>query len=135
MVRLSGNMLTYHRHYLWWLPHANAQGQTTQALLGRLNLNNMLRTLLPQCDCGHARPVVRHPHSHSSAGLSIWTPNFADNLNRLHLPRQPLYSHGLLLAARVKQATPGLLIDSPERRLWYYPEHEFVLPKSSIGKL
>lgn len=135
VVRLSGNMLTYPATDIIYGDYRTQTPKAKQLkpFLDALNLNNMLRTVIAPnvttdtLDPWYDTPIRIRPLAYQADS------DFADNLNELHLPKaNPFIPTDFSLLPGVKQATPELLIDSPERRLWYYPEHEFVLPKSRV---
>lgn len=135
VVRLSSNMLTYPATDIIYGDYRTEAPKAKQLkpFLEALSLNNMLRTVIaPEVttdtlDPWYDTPIRIRPLAYQADS------SFASNLTELHLPEaNPFIPTDFSLLPGAKQATPELLIDSPERRLWYYPEHEFVLPKSRV---
>lgn len=135
VIRLSTNLLMYPAKdvifgdYRWETPSA----EELQPYLDGLDAHNMLRTLIAPnvptdtIDPWYNTPIRVRPLSYQA------DVNFVETLEALHLPEaNPFIPSDFDLHADLEEATPKLLIDESSQRLWYYPEHEFRLPKSRI---
>lgn len=135
VIRLSTNLLMYpakdviYGDYRWEAP-------TTEQLkpyLDGLNAHNMLRTLIAPkvttdtLDPWYNTPIRIRPLNYRADA------EFLPELAALHLPEaNPFIPSDFELHADSEEAKPKLLIDEATQRLWYYPEHEFRLPKTRI---
>ncbi len=135
VIRLSTNLLMYPAQdvifgdYRWQAPTADQ----LKPYLDGLNGGNMLRTLIAPkvttdtIDPWYNTPIRIRPLNYQADAV------FAPELAALHLPEaNPFIPSDFELHADAEEAMPKLLIDEPTQRLWYYPEHEFRLPKTRI---
>lgn len=135
VIRLSTNLLIYPAKdvvfgdYRWEAPTA----EQLKPYLDGLDARNMLRTLIAPkvatdtIDPWYNTPIRVRPLNYQADA------NFLADLEALHLPTaNPFIPSDFDLHADLEEAMPKLLIDEPTQRLWYYPEHEFRLPKSRI---
>lgn len=135
VIRLSTNLLMYPAKdvifgdYRWQAPTA----EQLKPYLDGLDAHNMLRTLIAPkvttdtIDPWYNTPIRIRPLSYQA------DVDFLPELDSLHLPAaNPFIPSDFELHADAEEAMPKLLIDEPSQRLWYYPEHEFRLPKSRI---
>lgn len=135
VIRLSTNLLMYpakdviYGDYRWQAPSE----QQLKPYLDGLDAHNMLRTLIAPkvttdtIDPWYNTPIRIRPLNYQADA------DFLPELDALHLPAaNPFVPSDFELHADLQEAMPKLLIDEPSQRLWYYPEHEFRLPKSRI---
>lgn len=135
VIRLSTNLLTYPSQdvifgdYRWEIPSA----EQMKPYLDGLDAHNMLRTLIAPkvttdtIDPWYNTPIRIRPLNYQADA------EFLEDLKALHLPvANPFVPSDFELHADAEEATPKLLIDEAAERLWYYPEHEFRLPKTRI---
>ncbi len=135
VIRLSTNLLLYpesdviYGDYRWEAPSA----EELKPYLNSLDARNMLRTLVAPkvttdtIDPWYNTPIRIRPLNYQA------NPDFAPELSALHLPEaNPFVPSDFELHADAPQTLPKLLINEANQRLWYYPEHEFKLPKSRI---
>lgn len=135
VVRLSSNLLVYPAQDAIYGDYrfANISQQQWQPFLTALNANNMLRTLIaPQVTTDTTDPWYNTPIR--IRPLDYQTNNdFQQQLQQLHLPEaNPFIPTDFSLHAQEQQATPTLLAQSENRKIWYYPEHDFALPKARV---
>lgn len=135
VIRLSSNMLIYPKDdiiYGDYRYETPSQAQL-EPFFANLNANNMLRTLIAPkvstdtVDPWYGTPMRIRPLNYQA------DEGFANHLSALHLPAEnPFIPTDFSLRPANAIATPETLIDRPESVLWYYPEHEFKLPKARV---
>lgn len=135
VVRLSSNMLVYPAEDIIygdyrWQPISQQQ---LQPYLDALSASNMLRTLIaPQIatetiDPWYGTAIRIRPGDYRADAVTT------EGLASLTLPApNPFIPTDFTLHADSTQATPEKLISEPGRLLWYYPEHEFAMPKARV---
>lgn len=134
-VRLSSNLQVYppeqviHGDYLW-RPIAQPE---LAPFLDALNMDNVLRTLIApgvtteMVDPWYNTPMRIRPSNYRATDVAT------DGLEQLHLPApNPFIPQDFSLNSEAEQTVPEILIDQPGQQLWYYPEHEFLQPRSRI---
>jgi len=135
VVRLSSNMQAYpaadtiYGDYRW----VPAPQSVMQPYLDALGPDKMLRTLIApkvatdMTDPWYGTPLRIRPSDYNPASVNT------EGLEQLSLPTaNPFIPTDFELHAGEPQQTPERIIDEPDRRLWYYPEHEFEQPKSRV---
>ncbi|MFY9180042.1 MAG: insulinase family protein [Venatoribacter sp.] len=135
VIRLSSNLLQYpatdviYGDYRWDTPNTDV----VTPYLAQLNGNNMLRTLVAPkvttefLDPWYQTPIRIRPLQYQPDD------EFAASLTELHLPAaNPFIPTDFELHNEGPQATPSLLVDTPNDQLWYYPENQFKVPKSRV---
>ncbi|MCD8522070.1 MAG: insulinase family protein [Saccharospirillaceae bacterium] len=135
VVRLSSNMLVYPAEDIIygdyrWQPISQQQ---LQPYLDALSAKNMLRTLIAPkiatetIDPWYGTAIRIRPGDYRADSVNT------DGLDQLTLPApNPFIPTDFTLHADAPQATPEALINEPGRLLWYYPEHEFAMPKARV---
>lgn len=134
-VMLSSNMLLFptndiiYGNYRW----EPATAKQLKPYLDALSANNMLRTLIAPAvttdmrDPWYDTPMRIRPLNYQADA------RFLDDLTALHLPAEnPFIPTDFTLYADAEQKTPTLILNDKNRRVWYYPEHEFSFPKSRV---
>ncbi len=103
-----------------------------RSYLDEMTLSNMVRTLIApgvstdQTDPWYGTEVAIGPLSYDPGTI-------VTDLEQLHLPKpNPFIPEDFSMSPAPASAAPELLTDSPERQLWYYPEHDFALPKTQF---
>lgn len=134
-VRLSTNLLFYPAKDSLYGDYrfGNINPKQWQPFLNALNANNMLRTLIAPkvatdtLDPWYETPLRIRPLNYQADA------DFTAELSALHLPAvNPFIPQDFELHAEPVQATPSLLSNEANRQLWYYPEHDFKLPKARV---
>lgn len=135
VVRLSSNLLIYPPQDVIFGDYrfGNISSAQWQPFLNGLDANNMLRTLIaPQVatdtiDPWYETPIRIRPLNYSANA------DFAEELQQLHLPEaNPFIPTDFELHATGHEAHPIELAQLENSRAWYYPEHDFNLPKARI---
>ena len=103
-----------------------------QTYLSQLTPENLVRTLITpdvttdQTDPWYGTELAIEPMTFTEVEL-------AADLNALHLPEpNPFIPTDFSINRAAPAETPTTLINRPERQVWYYPEHEFDLPKTHV---
>ena len=103
-----------------------------QTYLSQLTPENLVRTLITpdvttdQTDPWYGTELAIEP-------LTFTEVELAADLNALHLPEpNPFIPTDFSINRAAPAETPITLINRPERQVWYYPEHEFDLPKTHV---
>ncbi len=140
-VRLANNL----RHlaprdiiygdYQWLTPAPN----TLKPFLDKLNVSNVVRTLVaPEVETNTLDPwydtkMMLRPaviKATNASGETILKPEYKA---QLMLPTaNPFIPQSFDLTTAPQQSIPKTIIDEQGLRLWYYPEHEFRLPKAKV---
>ncbi len=103
-----------------------------QTYISQMNPGNMVRTLITpdvetdQADPWYGTEVAIEPLRFNPAEQLA-------GLDTLHLPEpNPFIPTDFSINSAAPTETPFTLINRPERQVWYYPEHEFDLPKTHV---
>lgn len=132
VVRLSSNLLVYPAQDVIYGDYrfGTMNDAQWQSFVQGLSASNMLRTLIaPQVatdttDPWYETPIRIRPLNYQA------NDDFAAELTKLHLPTaNPFIPSDFALHADAAQEHP-VAIKQAEQRAWYYPEHEFALPKA-----
>ncbi|MAR01517.1 MAG: hypothetical protein CMI00_13390 [Oceanospirillaceae bacterium] len=103
-----------------------------QTYISKLTRDNMVRTLIA--------PDISTDSTDPWYGTAVaiapldYDPDIAvEGLEALHLPEpNPFIPEDFSMDPAPASDTPDILVNSPERQVWYYPEHDFALPKSQF---
>lgn len=103
-----------------------------QTYISQMNPGNMVRTLIaPDVDTDQTDPWYGTEVTIES--LSFNQSDVVEGLDTLHLPEpNPFIPTDFSINSAPPTETPVALVNRPERQLWYYPEHEFDLPKTQL---
>lgn len=135
VIRLSSNLLIYPPAEAIYGNYRFAQlsPEQWQPFIDGLSVNNLLRTLIaPHITTDTLDPWYETP-------IRIRPLNYVSNadllpeLEQLHLPvANPFIPTDFTLYAEQHSATPRALTQTETRQVWYYPEHDFQLPKTQL---
>ena len=103
-----------------------------QTYIHQMNPDNMIRTLItPDVETDQADPWY-------GTKVAIEPLNFnpqaaVADLDTLHLPApNPFIPNDFSMKTAPPVKAPVALINRPERQVWFFPEHEFDLPKTHV---
>ncbi len=132
VIRLSSNMLLFpeqdiiYGNYRAELP----SNELMQRYLAGLSPENMLRTLVAPgvvtdtTDPWYDTNIRIRPSDYNNE-------REVEGLDTLHLPAaNPFIPEDFSMSPDPATDTPEILISTTERQVWYYPEHDFQMPKS-----
>ena len=130
-TRLSSNMLYFPTNDIIYGDYRSDMPSDAllQTYLSKINANNMLRTLIaPGVETDMTDPwydtAIRIRPMAFDTGSELTDAN-------LHLPAaNPFIPENLEVNPAKESARPQLITSSDNSQLWYYPEHEFDLPKA-----
>lgn len=132
VIRLSSNMLMFPEKDIIYGNYRSEvpSDELLQQYTAPLTSNNMLRVLVAPgvdtdtIDPWYDTPVRIRPSDYDNS-ITV------EGLDELYLPApNPFIPENFTLNPAPEQATPQVLESSTSRQVWYYPEHEFTVPKT-----